>query len=230
MSIQYSTYWNKQKYSPGPVTMKDPTHIVDLVMETNETWIPTLSPGMRAQLNIPALLRLGSTLPESKGPPAPILADDATVATGATSVTGLTGMQISTPSLNATIRAIIQDEAKSVGPGGSLKTGNTTVKNSNYLGDLFGKYKDKKVNGKVVPCSEVRKLIRENKLPQLPDSKAGGGVMCLPWHVSKCHVQHGVPSQRGPLAHVHRRGEPAAGGMVRHQLALTGRRGEHAYA
>ena len=69
------------------------------------------------------------------------------------------------------------------GRGGSLKTGNTTVKNSNYLGDLFGKYKDKKVNGKVVPCADVRKLIWENRLPQLPDSKAGGGVMCLPWHV-----------------------------------------------
>ena len=183
MSIQYSTYWNKQKHAPGPVSMKDPTHIVDLVMETNETWIPTLSPGMKAQLNIPALLRLGATLPESKGLPAPAAEDDATVATGATSVTGLTGMQISTPSLNATIRAIIQNEAKSVGPGGSLKTGNTAVKNSNYLGDLFGKYKDRKVNGKVVPCADVRKLIRDNKLPQLPDSKAGGGVMCLPWHV-----------------------------------------------
>ena len=37
MAIQYSTFWNKQKYSPGPVPMKEPTHLVDLVMETNET-------------------------------------------------------------------------------------------------------------------------------------------------------------------------------------------------
>ena len=107
MSIQYSTYWNKQKYAPGPVTMKDPTHLVDLVMETNETWILTLSPGMRMQLNIPALLRLGTALPGTRGPPAPAAGDDASVATGATSLTGLTGMQISTPSLNATIRALI---------------------------------------------------------------------------------------------------------------------------
>lgn len=92
-------------------------------------------------------------------------------------------MQITTPSLSATIRALIQEEMRSVGGGESLKTGNTTVKNSNYLGDLFGKYKDRKVNGKVVACADVRKSIRDNRLPQLPDSKAGGGVVCLPWHV-----------------------------------------------
>lgn len=90
MSIQYSTFWNKQKYAPGPVAMKDPTNLVDLVMETNETWIPTLSPGMRVQLNIPALQRLGTTLPGTRGLPAPAVRDDASVATGATSLTGLT--------------------------------------------------------------------------------------------------------------------------------------------
>ena len=192
MAIQYSTFWNKQKYSPGPVSMKDPTHLVDLVMETNETWIPTLSPGMRNQLNIPALLRLGTSLPGARGAFAPAAQDDASMNTGATSLTsitgatsgtGITGMQISAPSLHATIRAAIQDEARSAGPGASLKTGNVQTKNSSYRGELFDKYKDRKVNGKLIPCSEVRRSIRDNKLPQLPDSKAGGGPMCLGWHV-----------------------------------------------
>ena len=199
MSIQYSTYWNRQKHSPGPVAMKDPTHLVDLVIETNETWIPTLSPGIRAQLNIPALLRLGTSLPRPMGiDPRRAAKDDASLITGATSLTSLTGatlgtsitgMQISAPDLRATIRAAIQEEARSAGPGGSLvpgaslKTGNTSTRNANYLGDVFGKYKDRKVNGKVVPCADVRKAIRESRLPQLPDSKAGGGPVCLPWHV-----------------------------------------------
>ena len=117
MAIQYSTFWNKQKLLPGPVSMKDPTHLVDLVMETNETWIPTLSPGTRTQLNVPALVRLGTSLPGSKAQPAPAADDDASTNTGASALTGITGMQIAAPSLNA-IRALIQEEVKSVGPGG----------------------------------------------------------------------------------------------------------------
>ena len=43
--------------------------------------------------------------------------------------------------------------------------------NINYFGSLFGIFKDRKVKGKAVPCPVARKVINENKLPQLPKSK-----------------------------------------------------------
>ena len=39
------------------------------------------------------------------------------------------------------------------------------VTNTNYIGSLFGIFRDQKLNGKVVPCLVVRKAIKENKLP-----------------------------------------------------------------
>ena len=57
------------------------------------------------------------------------------------------------------------------------------AKNEGYHESLFGEYRDRKVRGKNVPCAEVRKLIREEKVPKLPTSKGSSDPMCLAWHV-----------------------------------------------
>ena len=149
-------------------------------MATDETWVPNLSAAMRSTLNGSALAHMaGDTHPLE--PQSPATVDDGTVST-----MGMKAMSISTTNRLAFITLVREEvgsggEDKSRGGGKKGKV-NTQVTNTNYFGSLFGKFKDRQVKGKVVPCPFIRKAIKENEFYQLPDSKADGNPMCLAWH------------------------------------------------
>ena len=196
ISLRMTKYWRDQALSDLTVALPSPTELMDCI-EYQREWEPRLSPGMRQALKFDQFSRMFGQGTRS-------------IDTGhddATQISGLTGTTVSASSATALSSILHQlqqqanQQASSTGAGSGSGGGtggggeNRHVENAQFNATLFGEYKTRKVNGRVVRSKDVREAIRDGRLPALPTSKVPGNTqsMCLAWHTK------GQCSQSCPL-------------------------------
>jgi len=200
ISLRMTKYWRDQAMSDLTVPLPSPTELMDCI-EYQREWEPRLSRGMRQALKFDQFSRAFYQGTRSMG----------TGQDDATQVSELTGTTVSTSSATA-LSSILQQlqqqaiqQASSTGASGGGGGGtvggseNRHVENAQFNATLFGEYKTRQVNGRVVRSKDVREAVRTGRLPALPTSKVPGNTqsMCLAWHTK------GQCSQSCPLSADH---------------------------
>jgi len=210
VSLRLSKYWNDQSMSDLNAPLPSPSELMDCIKLQRE-WEPRLPPSFRHALKFDQFSQvfmqgLGSL---SMGH------DTATQVSG---LTGTTGSASATTSVLNNILHQLQQQAgqhaTSTGAGAGSRSGggggngqgssagsneNRHVENAQFNASLFGEYKTRQVNGRVVRSKDVREAVRAGRLPALPASKVPGNdqSMCLAWHTK------GQCSQSCPLCADH---------------------------
>lgn len=166
VSARLTQYWRKQAQTAVPVVLPSPSEIVDKI-ERQESWAPLLSATFVRTYKIDALTRLNRQL----GVP-----DDATTATGMSTLSGNTGLAGSAISGSAGGGRGGNGDGNAGSLGGISQ--NTRVENPSFNVALFQSYKVMPVK-----CRDLRGKISSNVLPALPCSKVTTNrPMCLAWH------------------------------------------------
>jgi hypothetical protein len=200
VSLRLSRFWRDQAMSDITVALPSPNELMDSI-EYQREWEPRLSRGLRQALKFDQFSRMFSQGPSSLG----IGLDDATQVSD---LTGTTGSASTASALNTILhqlrqQAVQQATSTGAGSGGGGGTGGSTenrsVDNTSFNATLFGEYKTRQVNGRVVRSKDVREAVRAGRLPALPTSKVQGNnqPMCLAWHTK------GQCSQSCPLSADH---------------------------
>ena len=201
VSLRLTKYWKDQAMSDITVALPSPTELMDSI-EYQREWEPRLSPWLRQALKFDQFSRIFGQGPSSLGTGR----DDATQVSD---LTGTTGSASTASVLNSILHQLQQQAGQQAtstgtGSGGGGRTGgggteNRSVENTSLNATLFGEYKTRQVNGRVVRSKDVREAVRAGRLPALPTSKVPGNnqSMCLAWHTK------GQCSQSCPLSADH---------------------------
>jgi len=201
-SLRADNYWRLQGMVDYAVTLPPPSEIFDKI-GLRERWEPLLSVTLRSALKIDAFCRAGvGSLESGHGGGGTVTVPGGSVAPdgGSTDISSLSGG----PSL-AGFLAQLQaaglpvhtpgDRGTSSGGGGAPGSGgaesnNTKLDNPQFCVEIFGEFKNRKVDGKTVRSKDVRRLISSGSLPPLPRSKLNSSLpVCLAWHTKgQCNL------------------------------------------
>ena len=197
ISLRGDTFWKNQLHSNEAIVMPSPTDMIDTI-ENGGRWEPRLSTTFKQKVNYSSFCAGGASRGrewDDRSLPslASTLMDSlSTLGNRSAASEYLASLGIDMASLSASGGGGTGGRSGGGRGGGGGDTDNPN-ENGNFNLPLFGTYKTRKVDGKIVKSKAVRDMIAAGELPSLPLSKVprteDPKTMCLAWHTKgMCYV------------------------------------------
>jgi hypothetical protein len=181
LSLRGDTFWKNQLYSDEAVEMPKPTELIDNI-ENGMRWEPRLSTTFKEKINYSSFCAGGASQGAGDDLSLPSLANTLGSLSTLTNRSALSQYLASLQSAGLDIAGLTPTNPGGGGGGGGRGEG----ENDDYNMVLFGEYKTRKVDGRIVKSKDVRAKIAAGDLPALPLSKVPRTQepksMCLAWH------------------------------------------------